>query len=498
MKISTKANWSSSSSSASTARTVSFAATEHDVLEVDQLDTSVDSADGVQLNSPLKANSGIGSTIKKVSPVTGAAGTEEARMAYDRLLREAAVSMFDDDEDGADAMPIHVPLQLQKEICMETPTHHNVGASSSSTASPNTSSLNTPSISRLESEHTDMSPDANANSGNSHRDTFNDYSNHTPHPTKGRDSSGLDLRDSEEDLGVSSTARNILDAHLSSIDSGSGSSSPSGQYNEMHDKHKKHEKDASPTTDTAHHKRNLSLHHSGTHSHTRDHNEPHYMLVTDESSHRQLDHHIRVAEDAHFNEGIKDKHCHTTGTDESEHHIKNVAFGSTSTSPDQKYNINDNIDNIAVVNLPPPPTTTTTHEEKEIQQDQIHDEVYVYMPPPVTAAPVPNANKAGIHTSTLADADKILHQYAVALLDIEANFSDIFNKLDQVDDTTTPSTTNTASISNKINSPEDGKRFALQLETYSSNDAEAKVLQKHEALMRDGLFSSEFLMGQLI
>jgi len=203
--------------------------------------------------------------------------------------------MFDDDEDGAEDHPIHVPLQTEIINCMETPTHNNDhsndGASNGSpSASPSVQgeTLNTPSISRLESEHTAMSPDANSgNSGNhpSHRDTFNEYSNLTPHPTKGRGDSSLGLEGGEEDLGVSSTARNILDAHLSSISS--GETSPSGDYNnnsndnavQMKQRDTAHAtpKQDPDSADSAQHKRNLSLHHAHTHENEEA---PHYMQVS--------------------------------------------------------------------------------------------------------------------------------------------------------------------------------------------------------------------------
>ena len=53
---------------------------------------------GMALNSPLKATTVLGSTIKKLSPISGAIQTIEAKNAYDRLLQQASLSMFDGDD----------------------------------------------------------------------------------------------------------------------------------------------------------------------------------------------------------------------------------------------------------------------------------------------------------------------------------------------------------------------------------------------------------------
>ena len=44
-------------------------------------------------NSPLKANSDLGQRIKKLSPVTGALESQETKLAFERLLKQASESM---------------------------------------------------------------------------------------------------------------------------------------------------------------------------------------------------------------------------------------------------------------------------------------------------------------------------------------------------------------------------------------------------------------------
>ena len=56
-----------------------------------------------KINSPLKVSSELGSKIKKLSPVTGAAESADAKVAFERLLKQASVSMFvEEEEDGVE------------------------------------------------------------------------------------------------------------------------------------------------------------------------------------------------------------------------------------------------------------------------------------------------------------------------------------------------------------------------------------------------------------
>ena len=52
-----------------------------------------------KINSPLKVSTELGNKIKKLSPVTGASESSDAKEAFERLLKEASMSMFVDDED---------------------------------------------------------------------------------------------------------------------------------------------------------------------------------------------------------------------------------------------------------------------------------------------------------------------------------------------------------------------------------------------------------------
>ena len=61
------------------------------------------SAEADLTKSPLKPTSELGGKIKKLSPVTGAAESTDAKEAFERLLQEASVSMFVDDGDDIDA-----------------------------------------------------------------------------------------------------------------------------------------------------------------------------------------------------------------------------------------------------------------------------------------------------------------------------------------------------------------------------------------------------------
>jgi hypothetical protein len=97
------------------------------------------------LNSPLKARTGLGSTIKKLSPVSGAAQTGDAKKAYDRLLQQAALSMFEDeDADGPNAET--VPRAA------ETPIFYKESATAGH-ATPSSHQFN-----RLESQQYNLSP----------------------------------------------------------------------------------------------------------------------------------------------------------------------------------------------------------------------------------------------------------------------------------------------------------------------------------------------------
>ena len=53
-----------------------------------------------KMNSPLKVSSELGNKIKKLSPVTGAAESADAKVAFERLLKQASVSMFMDNEES--------------------------------------------------------------------------------------------------------------------------------------------------------------------------------------------------------------------------------------------------------------------------------------------------------------------------------------------------------------------------------------------------------------
>lgn len=64
-------------------------------------DTLADEAEEYEaLNSPLKASTSLGGTIKKLSPVSGAAKTEAAKTVYNRLLKEASMCMFEGVEEN--------------------------------------------------------------------------------------------------------------------------------------------------------------------------------------------------------------------------------------------------------------------------------------------------------------------------------------------------------------------------------------------------------------
>ena len=102
------------------------------------------------LNSPLKATHGLGSTIKKLSPVSGAKQTEEAKRAYDRLLQQAAMSMFND-EDGDDVNAV-IGKENTANSSRITPDFYK---SAAEIATPN-SHLHA--MNRLESQQYDLSP----------------------------------------------------------------------------------------------------------------------------------------------------------------------------------------------------------------------------------------------------------------------------------------------------------------------------------------------------
>jgi hypothetical protein len=85
--------------------------------------TDVKASESESVKSPLKMNTELGGKIKKLSPVTGAAESTDAKEAFERLLKEASVSMFvDDDEDeipgvsvtGTPLTPMVVPDKASK------------------------------------------------------------------------------------------------------------------------------------------------------------------------------------------------------------------------------------------------------------------------------------------------------------------------------------------------------------------------------------------------
>ena len=69
-------------------------------------DAKTASAESELTKSPLKPTSELGGRIKKLSPVTGAAESTDAKEAFERLLQEASISMFVDDDDDVDIVGI--------------------------------------------------------------------------------------------------------------------------------------------------------------------------------------------------------------------------------------------------------------------------------------------------------------------------------------------------------------------------------------------------------
>jgi len=111
-------------------------------------DVSVEEEGDILLNSPLKATYGLGSTIKKLSPVSGASQTEEAKRAYDRLLQQAAMSMFSN-EDGDDENA-GIGKENTANTSRATPDFYKVAAV---VATPNSHAMY-----RLASQQYDLSP----------------------------------------------------------------------------------------------------------------------------------------------------------------------------------------------------------------------------------------------------------------------------------------------------------------------------------------------------
>jgi len=121
---------------------------DDDYLEPNINDLSHEEDDTPLLKSPLKATTGLGSTIKKLSPVSGAAQTDEAKRAYNRLLQQAAMSMFSND-DGDNELA-GIGKENKTNASEETPDFYKVAAE---IATPNSHAIN-----RLESQQYDLSP----------------------------------------------------------------------------------------------------------------------------------------------------------------------------------------------------------------------------------------------------------------------------------------------------------------------------------------------------
>ena len=122
--------------------------TENDYLEPNINDLSHEEDDAPLLKSPLKATTGLGSTIKKLSPVSGAAQTDGAKRAYNRLLQEAAMSMFSNDDENIELAVIG--KENKSNASGVTPDFYKVAAD---IATQNSHALN-----RLESQQYDLSP----------------------------------------------------------------------------------------------------------------------------------------------------------------------------------------------------------------------------------------------------------------------------------------------------------------------------------------------------
>ena len=103
------------------------------------------------------------------------------------------------------------------------------------------------------------------------------------------------LKDSERKAQVDRQAQE--EAHARAAHSSTSTHYPLGAHHAAHGAHP-HSAYAPP-------------HHVGAPAHNHSHAKPHYMMDTQDSASRKMAHHAPVPEDAHFFDGIKDKHAHS-------------------------------------------------------------------------------------------------------------------------------------------------------------------------------------------